>query len=343
MSRGRAIMKENATYKVETISRVYADVNEKRGPAWYESENWELPTVPPDGYEIGEWIGTGKYSDVFLGYKGDKKVALKVMKPVRPQKYNREAKIMLNLKDGTSIVKLLDIVQTEDSKRYIFVQEYVEAVEFNLLYPNFTDNEARIYLYQLLRALEYAHSRGIMHRDIKPQNVLYDPTTKKLRLIDWGLAEFYHPGTHYNIHVASKHFKPIELLVDYQCYDYSIDMWGFGVTMLGIIFGKTPYFRGSDDYDMVSKIVGLLGRNDFDAYVKKYGIQLPEALIRSLPKNPNRKDLHTIASKAPRGLINNESIDLIDRCLRYDHMERISAEEALKHPYFDSIRSLKLP
>ena len=73
--RGRAIQRENPSYKIETVSKVYADVNQKRGPAWYDCENWEIPTRPPDGYEIAEWIGTGKYSDVFCGYKGSEKVA----------------------------------------------------------------------------------------------------------------------------------------------------------------------------------------------------------------------------------------------------------------------------
>lgn len=57
---------------------------------------------------------------------------------------------------------------------------------------------------------------GIMHRDVKPHNVMIDHENRKLRLIDWGLAEFYHPGQEYNVRVASRYFKGPELLVDYQ-------------------------------------------------------------------------------------------------------------------------------
>ena len=60
-----------------------------------------------------------------------------------------------------------------------------------------TDNHdklTRFYLYELLRALDYCHSMGIMHRDVKPHNVMIDHENRRLRLIDWGLAEFYHPG-----------------------------------------------------------------------------------------------------------------------------------------------------
>lgn len=61
-----------------------------------------------------------------------------------------------------------------------------------------------------------------MHRDVKPHNVMIDHEHRKLRLIDWGLAEFYHPGQEYNVRVASRYFKGPELLADYQVMNYNI-------------------------------------------------------------------------------------------------------------------------
>ena len=71
-------------------------------------------------------------------------------------------------------------------------------------------------MYELLKALDFSHANGIMHRDVKPHNVMIDHEKRRLRLIDWGLAEFYHPGREYNVRVASRYFKGPELLVDLQ-------------------------------------------------------------------------------------------------------------------------------
>ncbi|PQE33336.1 Casein kinase II subunit alpha protein [Rutstroemia sp. NJR-2017a WRK4] len=110
------------------------------------------------------------------------------------------------------------------SKTPSLIFEYVNNTDFRSLYPKFLDYDVRFYIYELLKALDFCHSKGIMHRDVKPHNVMIDHENRKLRLIDWGLAEFYHQGTEYNVRVASRYFKGPELLVDFQEYDYSLDM-----------------------------------------------------------------------------------------------------------------------
>jgi casein kinase II subunit alpha len=107
------------------------------------------------------------------------------------------------------------------------------------------------------------------------------------------LAEFYHPKTEYNVRVASRYFKGPELLVDFQEYDYSLDMWSYGCMFASMvkliisswpwlltvrivlqIFRKEPFFHGHDNYDQLVKITKVLGTDELYAYVDKYNIRL---------------------------------------------------------------------
>jgi casein kinase II subunit alpha len=115
---------------------------------------------------------------------------------------------------------------------------------------------------------------GVMHRDVKPHNVMIDHEARKLRLIDWGLAEFYHPGQEYNVRVASRYFKGPELLVDYQMYDYSLDMWSLGCMLASMIFRKEPFFHGHDNYDQLVRIAKVLGTEELFEYLDKYHVEL---------------------------------------------------------------------
>lgn len=223
---------------------------------------------------------------------------------VKKKKIRREIKILQNLCGGPNIIKLLDIVRDPQSKTPSLIFEHVNNTDFKQLYPTLSDQDIRYYIYELLVALEFSHSNGIMHRDVKPHNVMIDHEKRKLRLIDWGLAEFYHPGREYNVRVASRYFKGPELLVDLQEYDYSLDMWSLGCMFAGMIFRKEPFFHGQDNYDQLVKIAKVLGTDDLLAYVDKYGIALD-----------NRYDaiLGRYAKKAWRTFVKNENQHLVSQ------------------------------
>jgi len=213
----------------------------------------------------------------------------------------------------------------------------VNNTNFKTLYPTFTDFDVRFYIYEILKALDYCHSCGIMHRDVKPHNVMIDHQTKKLRLIDWGLAEFYHPKQQYNVRVASRYFKGPELLVNMRMYDYSLDMWSLGCMFAGMTFQKEPFFHGRDNHDQLVKIAKVLGTAGLYEYIKQYDLRLDPA-IESILSRYQRKPWTKFVNNYNKKYMSNESLDFVDKLLKYDHNKRLTPREAMAHAYFKPIR-----
>ncbi|KAF2601743.1 hypothetical protein F2Q70_00027702 [Brassica cretica] len=305
-------------------------------------DHQERPTAKEamDDYEVVRKVGRGKYSEVFEGIHAtdNEKCVIKILKPVKKKKIKREIKILQNLCGGPNIVKLLDIVRDQQSKTPSLIFEHVNNKDFKVLYPTLSDYDVRYYIYELLKALDFCHSRGIMHRDVKPHNVMIDHEQRKLRLIDWGLAEFYHPGKEYNVRVASRYFKGPELLVDLMDYDYSLDLWSLGCMFAGMIFRKEPFFYGHDNYDQLVKIAKVLGTDELNTYLNRYRIELDPNLA-SLVGRHSRKAWSKFINSENQHLAVPEAVDFVDKLLKYDHQERPTAKEAMAHPYFNPIRN----
>ncbi|CAI5503755.1 unnamed protein product [Closterium sp. Naga37s-1] len=297
-----------------------------------------------DDYEVVRKVGRGKYSEVFEGVNAvnSEKCIIKILKPVKKKKIKREIKILQNLCGGPNIIRLLDIVRDPQSKTPSLIFEFVNNTDFKVLYPTLSDYDIRYYIYELLKALDFCHSQGIMHRDVKPHNVMIDHEQRKLRLIDWGLAEFYHPNKEYNVRVASRYFKGPELLVDLQDYDYSLDMWSLGCMFAGMIFRKEPFFYGHDNYDQLVKIAKVLGTDELNSYLGKYSIML-DPHLEALVGRHSRKPWSKFVNSDNQHLVSPEAVDFLDKLLRYDHQDRLTAREAMAHPYFYPIMRASSP
>nr|XP_020660145.1 casein kinase II subunit alpha-like [Pogona vitticeps] len=314
---------------VPSRARVYADVNTQRPREYWDYESHVVEWGNQDDYQLVRKLGRGKYSEVFeaINITNNEKVVVKILKPVKKKKIKREIKILENLRGGPNIISLLDIVKDPVSRTPALVFEHVNNTDFKQLYQTLSDFDIRFYMYEILKALDYCHSMGVMHRDVKPHNVMIDHEHRKLRLIDWGLAEFYHPGQEYNVRVASRYFKGPELLVDYQMYDYSLDMWSLGCMLASMIFRKEPFFHGHDNYDQLVRIAKVLGTEDLYDYIDKYNIELD-------PHRHSRKRWERFVHSENQHLVSTEALDFLDKLLRYDHQTRLTAREAMEHPYF---------
>ena len=170
------------------------------GACWKITRSLERLVVSSEHYVNIVLIlaGRGKYSEVFEGINvvNYQKCVIKVLKPVKKKKIKREIKILQNLSGGPNVVALLDVVRDSQSKTPSLIFEYVNNTDFRSLYPKFGDYDVRYYIFELLKvrsnltssdvtlnrlqALDFCHSKGIMHRDVKLHNVMIDHDKRKV-------------------------------------------------------------------------------------------------------------------------------------------------------------------
>ncbi|KAL2760288.1 hypothetical protein ACRALDRAFT_1073791 [Sodiomyces alcalophilus JCM 7366] len=285
-----------------------------------------------NSYEIFRRLGRGRFSDVFEGLRlvDYRRCAIKSLKPVDQTQVINEIKVLQALRGGPNIIELLDVVLDPMNNTTSLIFELVDSVDFRCLYPLLDGIEIRYYIRELVRALEFSHSKGIMHRAVRPQNVLIDPSKRKLRLIDWGSAAVYVPGTTYDAR-AARIFGTPELLLDFVTYDCRLDMWCLGEMLASMVFRKQPFFLGVSRLSHLEQIAITLGTKGLLNYVERYDMDAPD--VSDIPLHEGRSWVSYVTQENQH-LAHDAAIDLVDRLLRWDHQDRLTAIKALEHPYF---------
>lgn len=211
-----------------------------------------------ENYQVNQKLGCGGYSEVFHGVNltNNQDCVLKVLKPVKIERSFREIKILQTLYGGPNIIKLFDVLRDPATRTPVFVYEYMPHIDTKILSRRFTNMDIRIYAYKIFQALAHSHDNGIMHRDCKPANLVIDHDSRELRLIDWGLADFYTAEKSYGTQVGTKYFEAPELLLKDKKYNYTVDMWSVGCIVAAWLFKMDKFMRGiSKDHGQIIKIV----------------------------------------------------------------------------------------
>eukprot|EP00794_Sanderia_malayensis_P017263 gene17263-18987_t len=281
-------------------------------------------------YDKLEQLGEGSYATV---YKGRSKVndMFVALKEIRLQEEEgapftaiREASLLKQLKHA-NIVRLHDIIHTLNNLTLVFEYLHTDLCQYLERHPNgINECNVKLFLFQLLRGLSYIHKKRILHRDLKPQNLLLSEKGD-LKLADFGLARSKTvPSKTYSNEVVTLWYRPPDVLCGSKTYSTSLDVWGVGCIFLEMLTGL-PLFPGTQGVeDQLERIWKTCGSPDQDWYSNnkydnyqtcKYPTQELGLLI------PRLREIDGAES-------------LADKMIQCYPDRRITCEQALRHHYF---------
>ena len=301
-----------------------------------EDDFFEEESTKKD-YQKIEKLGSGAYGTVYkaLMKKNQKIVAVKRIKinldtEGIPSSALREISILRNL-HHENIEKILDIITT-DTKLYMVLefiefdlQSFFEKLSQEPKITNYSHEELiKIILKQILKGVEYLHSKKIIHRDLKPQNVLINKDLT-IKLADFGLSrKLSFEKRPYTQEVLSLWYRAPELLLGSNIYNEAIDIWSIGC-IFGFLILKNTLFEGENEIDQLNKIMKFLGTPNFSQIPYYYNFNLNNYQFMYYPQSDFSEKFNNF---------DENGIDLLKKMLNYDPELRISCKEALAHPYF---------
>jgi len=257
-----------------------------------------------------------------------KKIRLEAEDEGIPSTAIREISLLKELQHP-NIVRLYDVVHTERKLTLVFeyldqdLKKYLDVCE-NGLEPVIIQS----FLYQLLRGVAFCHHHRVLHRDLKPQNLLIN-REGELKLADFGLARaFGIPVRSYTHEVVTLWYRAPDVLMGSRKYSTPVDIWSIGCIFAEMSNGR-PLIMGTSEGDQLDRIFRQLGTPTREIYP---GVtELPE-WKKDMPVHPVPENFaHLVPNLNPVG------VELLTKMLCYDPAKRISAQEAMGHPYFDDL------
>jgi mitogen-activated protein kinase 1/3 len=296
-----------------------------------------------DNYYIEENIGNGSYGNVYkaLDKKNNCHVAIKHIVNVFNNKEDtlrilRELKFSKLLKHDNiaSFVTVLTPKNESDFNELCIVFELMDCdlkTVLKLNHSELTAQHHQYFMYQLLKATEYLHSINVYHRDLKPTNILVNADCT-LKICDFGLSRIVLEGHEiegaWTSYVATRWYRPPELCgTSKYIYSKAIDMWSIGCIFAELLNGK-PLFMGKNKSHQLLLIMSILGKPNDEVLDLFYNQRAQRFIKMVSPKHP--KNLKAYFDEN----IDPNAIDLISKMLNLDPRKRISAFDALQHPYF---------
>jgi serine/threonine protein kinase len=312
----------------------------------FENTNKEFDI--PGYFRIQEVVGRGAYGVVVAAEdtRTGKMVAIKKIQKAFEHKIFakrtlRELKL-LRLLSHDNVLKLITILLPQSRSHFsdiYIVCELVEGDLYSIIKSNqpLENDHIKFILYQILRALKYTHSARVLHRDIKPKNILISAKCE-VKLCDFGLARVYYDHKieqktdNLTDYVATRWYRAPELLLGNENYDEKIDIWSVGCVLAEMLIRK-PFLMGTDWKNQLFLILELLGK----PAPESIGF-VENAKAREFLKNYESKGTSTFDGIfGKHKVVDVQALDLLRKLLIFDPTKRFKVEDALKHPYLGDL------
>ncbi|KAK8881766.1 hypothetical protein M9Y10_044402 [Tritrichomonas musculus] len=290
-------------------------------------------------YKFQNVVGEGAYGIVYsaIDTETGQHVAIKQVMDIfgcitDAKRTLREIKILASF-DHENITRLLDVKTISNFDKFDSLFVVIDLMETDLhqiIYSRqqLTVNHRRFFMYQILRGLKYVHSANILHRDLKPSNLLVNSNCD-LKICDFGLARVNDCDNYLSSYVETRWYRAPEVLLSGTSYGSAIDMWSVGCIFYELIMRK-PLFPGKSTLNQITVIVDKIGipkEADLGFLIAPKAKQY----LKSIDKKPI-VDWNKLISRGTK-----EEIELIKKMLAWNPAKRITADDALEHPYFNAL------
>ncbi|CAN8095639.1 unnamed protein product [Discula destructiva] len=290
-------------------------------------------------YVKGKKLGEGTYAIVNLGHaRADPSQFVAIKKIKKQKEYTeglapdavRELKHLQEL-SHPNIISLLSVFSTKD-QNVCLVLEYLPLGDLEMLIRDhdgirYGTADIKAWMGMLVRAVWFCHENYVLHRDIKPNNLLI-AADGDVKLADFGLARsFADPGGLMTSNVITRWYRPPELLYGAKHYSGAVDVWSVGTVMAEVIL-RVPFLPGNTEIDQLALIYKQIGTPTEDVWpgvTKLEGYVQPDIVNPVQPRD---------AFLGPFGTVGGPGVDLLCRTLTLDPSKRITAREMLEHPWW---------
>ncbi|KAL4155589.1 hypothetical protein PRNP1_007697 [Phytophthora ramorum] len=297
-------------------------------------------------YEKHAEIGRGTYGTVYLGYHADSRARVAIKKVLGPLAAGRhEADVLALCQGAKHVVQLLEAVEVKD--KLFLVMEFMDSDLETLIgatesVPQLNVAQVKAHLKMLLLGVEELHSRGILHRDLKPNNLLLSKTQHCAKITDFGMATVIEKESEEedgdtdvddasaekkkpkrSVQVVTRAYRAPEIFFGEERYGFEVDMWSVGCIFAEMLL-RRPLADGSSDIDQLSKIFAALGSPAENGWEE--ASQLPFFL--------RFKDTNPTPLAGQFSMLSPAGVDLLAQMLQLNPKKRISVRKALQHEFF---------